>query len=88
MTFEVQMNSKSALLCIYQYCVLYLCSVLCMCLVQCNYVVAKLLLADLILSVIVKAWKMNILFYVKFQGTLSIILSSTTCILHYKSILL
>ena len=70
MMFAVQMHSKSAFLCIYQCCVLYLSSVLC--LFQCSYViyvlnVAMLLQSDLILSAIVKAGYMNILILVSFK---------------------
>ena len=70
MMFAVQMHSKSAFLCIYQCCVLYLSSVLC--LVQCSYVVyvlnvAMLLQSDLILSAIVKAGYMNTLIHVSFK---------------------
>ena len=72
MMFAVQMHSKSAFLCIYQCCVLYLSSVLC--LVHCSYDVvyvlnvAMLLQSDLILSAIVKAGYMNTLIHVSFKA--------------------
>ena len=72
MMFAVQMHSKSAFLCIYQCCVLYLSSV--MCLVQCSYDVvyalnvAMLLQLDLILSAIVKSGYMNTLIHVSFKA--------------------
>ena len=72
MMFTVQMHSKSAFLCIYQCCVLYLSSVLC--LIQCSYdvvyvlYVAMLLQSDLILSAIVKAEYMNTLIHVSFKA--------------------
>ena len=72
MMFTVQMHSKSAFLCIYQCCVLYLSSGLC--LVQCSYDVvyvlnvAMLLQSDLILSAIVKAGYVNTLIHVSFKA--------------------
>ena len=72
MMFAVQMHSKSAFLCIYQCCVLYLSSV--MCLVQCSYDVvcvlnvAMLLQSDQILSAIVKVGYMNTLTDVSFKA--------------------